>query len=224
MTKSVLFVAPHPDDETLGCGGTIAKYKSQGMNIFWLIVTEMKMEYGFSSEQVQKRASEINEVVSLYGFDNVFSLGFPPAGLENIGKADLIRKVAEIIDKVQVTDIFLPFFGDAHSDHKVVFESCFSACKSFRHPSIKRVLCYETLSETNFGVRYFGKNFVPNVYEDITNTFDKKIKALEIYESEFAEHPFPRSKNSVKALAELRGSECGRKFAESFFLIKEIAE
>ena len=184
----------------------------------------MKTEYGFSENQIKKRQDEINRIAEFYNFDGVFSLEFPPANLENIPKATLIQKAAEVIDSVQITEIFLPFFGDAHSDHKIVFESFFSACKSFRRPSVKRVLCYETLSETNFGIRHCGRDFVPNVYENISNSFAKKMEALDIYEGEFLEHPFPRSKISVKALAQLRGSECRSQFAEAFFLVKEIIE
>ena len=131
MKKTALFITPHPDDETLGCGGTIAKYKSQGINIFWLIVTEMKLEYGFTENQIKKRKEEINKINALYNFDGVFSLGFPPAGLENVNKSELIQKAAEIIESTQTTDIFLPFFGDAHSDHKIVFESFFLHVKVF---------------------------------------------------------------------------------------------
>lgn len=227
MKKSVLFVAPHPDDESLGCGGTIAKYRTcsrDEIKIFWLLVTEMKSEYGFSENQIKKRQKEIAEISALYNFDDVFSLGLQSSDLENVSKSQLIQQAAEIIDLVQATDIFLPFFGDAHSDHKIVFESFFSACKSFRRPSIKRILCYETLSETNFGIRHFGKEFVPNVYENIEKTFEKKLQALNIYKGEILEHPFPRSINAVRALAELRGSECKSKFAEAFFLIKEMRE
>ena len=217
----ILFVAPHPDDETLGCGGTIAKYRTLGHQVYWMIVTAMTKERGFSYEQMAKRSEEISAVSRLYGFEQVFPLAFPAATLGESIQGKLIQKAGKIVDEFQMEEVFLPFYGDAHSDHAVVFRCLSAACKTFRHPSVRRVLCYETLSETNFPV-HGGETFQPNVYEGIDVTFSTKMQAIAIYQGELGEHPFPRSETAVRALAELRGSECGYKYAEGFMLLKEI--
>ena len=224
--KNILVIAPHPDDETLGCGGMIFKNVEKGHNIFWLIVTCIKKEAGFSETRVNERAKEIDTVANLYQFKDFFTLDFITSQLDDTKQGMLIQKIANIIDKVNATDVYLPFLGDVHSDHSVVYKASISASKSFRHRSVKRLLCYETLSETNFNPApaLQGGGYFPNIYEDITDTLDKKINAMKIYKSEWSEHPFPRSEESLKALAILRGSECGCKFAESFMLLKEICD
>lgn len=217
--KRVLVVAPHPDDETLGCGGTIAKLMHAGHEVYWVIVTRMP-EGAYPAEAIERREKEIKKVAKTYTFSDVFPIGLLAAGLDTEG--GIIASLASIVDKIQATDLYVPFYGDAHSDHRVVYNAVLAAGKSFRHPSVERILCYETLSETNFGLRGAGATFIPNVYEDITETMGIKKKALEIYASELGQHPFPRSYDAVKALAILRGSECGVQFAEAFMLMKEI--
>ena len=165
MKKNILIIAPHPDDETLGCGGTILKSVDNGHDAYWAIVTCITTKAGFSAERVQSREAEINKIAALYRFKDTFSLGFPTAQLEDTQRGALISKLAKIIDKVNATDIYLPFFGDVHSDHAVVYEAAISASKSFRHKSVRRLLCYETLSETNFnpaptGGGYFRQTFM----------------------------------------------------------------
>lgn len=219
--KRVLVVAPHPDDETLGCGGTIAKLARAGHEVYWAIVTRMP-EGIYPAEAIERREKEIQKVKELYTLSNVFRLGFPAAGLGHDTGGGIVVSLASLVDKVQATDLYVPFYGDAHSDHRIVYDAAVAAGKSFRHPSVERMLCYETLSETNFGLRGSGAAFVPTVYEDITDTMETKKAALAIYASELAEHPFPRSYDAVNALAVLRGSECGVQFAEAFMLMKEI--
>ena len=218
--KRVLVVAPHPDDETLGCGGTIAKMVRAGHEAYWAIVTRMP-ENTYEADIIERRGREIQNVTELYSFSAVFPMGFPAAGL-GMDTGKLVASLASIVDKVKATDFYIPFFGDAHSDHRVVYDAAVAAGKSFRHTTVERILCYETLSETNFGLRGNSAVFIPTVYEDITATMATKKKALGIYATEMGEHPFPRSYDAVNALALLRGSECGAQFAEAFMLIKEI--
>ena len=221
--SNILVVAPHPDDETLGMGATIKKYLAIGHNVFWLIVTGMKDEYGYSISQVKKRAVEIEKVNQYYGFSGCYQLSFPPAGLNDIMIGQCINRVGEIVKNIQPDEIYLPFPGDIHSDHRYVFDIMKATSKWFRYPSVKRILCYETLSETNFSfpIRQ-GGHFIANVYEDVTDFLSTKISAMEIYVGEYKEHPFPRSSKAIESLAALRGSECGCEYAEAFMLLKEI--
>jgi len=217
----VLVVSPHPDDETLGCGATLLKHKKNGDKVFWLNVTSAGINSGYSSKFAKKRDQEIRKVCKAYKFDGFLNLNFPTKFLDQILTSNLIDSFNKYINKIKPEKIFIPSKSDIHSDHKIVFSICHNFTKSFRYPFIRQILAYETLSETNFN---FSNSdiFCPNVYEDVTNFFSKKMKIMKIYKSELKKHPFPRSVDSMKSLGILRGSQSGFKYSEAFELIKEI--
>ncbi len=217
----VMVISPHPDDETLGCGATLLKHKKNKDKVFWLNVTKAGINSGYSSQFLKKRENEIKKVCSSYKFDGYFNLGFPTKFLDQIPKSNLIDSFNIHVNKIKPDKIFIPSNSDIHSDHKIVFSICQNFTKSFRYPFVKKIMAYETISETNFN--FTNKNpFYPNVYEDVTGFIDKKIKIMKIYKSELKKHPFPRSVDSIKSLGILRGSQAGFKYAEAFELIKEI--
>lgn len=221
--SNILVVAPHPDDETLGMGGTITKLIERGHNVYWLIITVMTEAGGFSEQQIAKRAVEISNVAEYYNFKGVFQFNYPATQLNFGILGDLIKSVSDVVKSMEPEEIFVPSPFDVHSDHFFVFEAMKATSKWFRFPTVKRILCYETLSETNFALGNANSgHFVANVYEDITPYLTRKKEAMSIYDSELDEHPFPRSKTAIEALAMLRGSECGCKEAEAFMLLKEI--
>ena len=222
MNQKALVVALHPDDETLGCGGTLLKHKVQGDEIHWMICTEVKEEDGFSPDRVQSRNTEIDTVAKLYQFDGVHRLGLSTMRVDEYSVSELVGKVSAVINQVQPTVLYLPFKSDVHSDHRVMFEAVYSCTKSFRYPFIKKIYMMETLSETDFALSTKEDSFVPNVFVDITNFFAKKLEIMQIFESEIGEHPFPRSLRNIEALATLRGATAGCEYAESFMLLKEI--
>ena len=216
----ILVVAPHPDDETLGVGGTILRYKSEGHSVAWLIVTNIQQEHGFIEERVNKRASEINKVTEFFNFDEVFKLEFPTTKLDMLPIRNIVEKFSEIINNFCPDEIFVPHLGDIHTDHKVVHNAVLSCTKWFRYPFIKKILAYETISETEFGLDA-NQNFSPNVFIDISKYLDKKISAMKIYSSEIGEFPFPRSRETIESLARIRGSSSGFMAAEAFQLLRE---
>ena len=220
--KTVLVVAPHADDETLGCGGTILKLIKQGYQIHWLLVTGMTAEAGFSSDQIQVRKREIQDVSAAYGFVATHELELPPARLETLSKGAVIGPISNVVNKVKPEIVFTVYRNDAHSDHEIVFDAVMSATKSFRYPFIKKVLTYETISETDFGMKPEDGGFRPNVYVDIDGFLTKKLDILDVFESEVHQFPFPRSRKALESLAYVRGSQCNAEAAEAFMLIKEI--
>lgn len=222
--KTILVVAPHPDDETLGCGGTLLQHVQNGDEVHWLIVTDMSIENGYVQSTVNQRQFEVKKVAAAYGFSNVHNLKFPPAKLDEIPRNSLIQSISRIIKEVAPAVIYLPFRGDVHSDHAVVFDAVVSCTKWFRYPSIRRVLCYETLSETDFGLNPESAKFAPNSFVDISAYIDKKIEIAQVYKGEMGEFPFPRSKKALKALAQVRGAASGCFAAESFILLREICK
>jgi LmbE family N-acetylglucosaminyl deacetylase len=219
--KKVLVVAPHPDDETLGCGGTLLKYKSMGFEINWLILTKMTLEAGYNLNQIASREREVLAVKDRYGMENLFQLDFPAAKLDQIATTTLIEDISKVIQKLKPEIVFLPFYGDAHSDHKVGFEAAIACCKSFRAEFIEKIFVYETLSETDFNLKN-QEQFIPNVWFDIADYLENKLSIMSIYKTELAEFPFPRSIEGINAQAKIRGMQANTKAAEAFMLLKEI--
>lgn len=216
-----IVVAPHPDDEVLGVGGTLMRRKAEGAKVAWLIVTTISVERGWSEEKVRQRADEINRVRELFGFNEVFMLNFPTTQLDRVPMSDLVTAVSDIFKSFEPEEVFLPHSSDVHTDHRVVFDAVASCTKWFRYPSIKRILAYETLSETDFSLGG-GECFRPNVFVNISPFITDKVKAMSIYSSEVGVFPFPRSKEAIQSLASLRGAASGCDAAEAFMLLKEI--
>lgn len=218
MKNKVLIIAVHPDDETLGCGGTLLKHKANGDEIHWLICTTIDKEHNY----YMKRENEIEEVSNLYNFDSVHNLRLKTMQVDEYTASELVGKISQVIKEVQPNIVYLPFKGDVHSDHRKIFEASYSCTKSFRYPFIKKIYMMETLSETEFAPSTKEDSFIPNVFVDVSEFFEQKIEIMKIFESEMAEHPFPRSERNLRALATLRGATCGCEYAESFVLLKEI--
>ena len=220
--NKVLVVAVHPDDETLGCGGTLLKHKDNGDEIHWLIATDIRESEGYDNQTVKTREDEIIKVERLFDFNSVNRLGLPTTKIDEYSMGELISKISSVFNKVKPNIIYLPFKGDVHSDHKYIFDAAYSCSKSFRYPFIKKIYMMEVLSETEFSVSTKEDSFIPNVFVDISSYMDRKIEAMEIYESEMDIHPFPRSERNIRALATYRGATSNCNYAESFKLLKEI--
>ena len=217
-----IVIAPHPDDEVLGVGGTLMRRKAEGEKMAWLIVSGITSEAGWSDNQIRQRADEIKRVSVLFGFDSVFELNFPTTQLDQVSMSDLIAAISNVFKTFEPEEVFVPHPSDVHTDHRIVFDAVASCTKWFRYSSVKRVLAYETLSETDFGL---GTNqaFRPNVFINIEPYLADKLRAMDIYESELGEFPFPRSHEAIRALATLRGAASGFKAAEAFELLREIS-
>ena len=215
-----LVIAPHPDDEVLGAGGTLLRRKAEGATVAWLIVTSISAETGWSAEKIKQRADEIKRVTELFGFGSVFELNLPTTQLDQVPMGDLVTGISNAFKKFEPEEVFVPHSADVHTDHRLVYDAAASCTKWFRHPSIKRVLAYETLSETDFSLGTH-KGFRPNVFVNIEPYLDDKLRAMDIYASELGEFPFPRSHEAIQALATLRGASSGFKAAEAFELLRE---
>jgi LmbE family N-acetylglucosaminyl deacetylase len=221
MSK-VIIISAHPDDETLGAGGTILKHKKNGDEVYWLIVTDVFETEGFSNERVLSRKKEIENVSKLYSFNNVFNLGYPTMKLDDTILFELVNKISLIFQELQPETIYVMNRSDAHSDHRIVFDAVMSCTKSFRYPYVKKVFMYECLSETEFAPILPERVFQPNYFVDISDFLNKKIEIMKIFDSELGEHPFPRSIKNIEALATFRGATIGVNYAEAFQMIKYI--
>ncbi|TSC91525.1 MAG: LmbE family protein [Parcubacteria group bacterium Licking1014_17] len=211
----ILIVAPHADDEVLGCGGTIKKRASKGDEIRVCFVTQA-YEPEWTAAYIKNKEKEITRACFVLGVAEKYFLGFPAAKLDSIPKKDLNFKIKEIIKNFVPKAIYIPHRDDLHFDHRLVYEACLVATRPIGKCSVEEIYTYETLSETEWGMG----SFRANVFEDISDTLKYKIKAMKAYKSELMTYPHPRSLRAIKALAEKRASESGFKFAESFELLK----
>jgi LmbE family N-acetylglucosaminyl deacetylase len=220
--NKILVIAVHPDDETLGCGGTLLKHKADGDEIHWLIATDIKESEGYNTSATKQRNQELTRVEGLYGFTSVSRLGLLTTKIDTYSMSELVSKISSVIDRIEPDTIYLPFKSDVHSDHKHIFDAAYSCTKIFRHPFIRRIYMMEVLSETEFSLSTKEDSFIPNVFIDISGYMNKKIEIMKNYKSEMGKHPFPRSEKNIKALAVYRGATSGCDYAESFMLIKEV--
>ena len=215
----ILVVSPHPDDETLGAGGTLLKAKEQGHSVNWLNITTGVGVEGFCVDE-KERSKRIDKICKIFEFDSFYDLELKTAMLDQYSNSEGISFMAKVIKKIQPDVLILPDYNDAHSDHKVVFDWAFPFTKSFRWPSIKYVMTMEIVSETQFGRP--ESPFIPNLYVDISDYMEKKIEAVKVYDTEIAPPPFPRSIENVCSLAMYRGSTVDVKYAEAFRVIKAV--
>jgi N-acetylglucosamine malate deacetylase 1 len=219
----ILAIAPHPDDETLGCGATLLKHKAQGDTLFWLIVTRGH-EPQWPAELIARKDAEIKKVCDAFGFEQVFPLGFPTIKLDTIPLDEIIVALRNAIDAAKPECVYLNHSGDVHSDHRVVFEATMSVLKPFysSRTGVRRVLSYETPSSTEAMPAGVGNSFAPNVFNDVTPHLARKLEIMSMYETEQQPFPLPRSSESLQALARYRGSTIGAEFAEAFMLVREV--
>ena len=220
--KNVLVVSAHPDDETLGVGGTLLRHRDQGDTLNWLIVTNISVDQGFSKEKVDERQKEIEVVSEMYGFSETVKLDYPTMSLSTEILGNLIKNISDTMTRIKPETVYTMNRSDAHSDHRIIFDAVMACTKSFRYPFIRNVLMYECLSETEFAPSLPEKVFQPNLFVDISEKMDEKIRIMNVFESEMGEHPFPRSERNIRALATFRGATSGVEYAEAFQIIKQI--
>lgn len=217
----VLVLAPHPDDEVLGVGGVMARLAASGAVVEVGIVTEGKAPQ-FSAEQVAAVRAEAAAAHGVLGVTRTHHLGLPAAGLDQVPHAELNRAIAGLIAAVRPDTLFVPFPGDIHRDHQLVFEAAMVAVRPTRDDYPVRVLAYETLSETNWNAPFLTPAFAPNVFIDITATLGTKLEAFGAFVSQVRAFPSERSVEALSALARLRGATVHRAAAEAFVLIREV--
>ena len=217
----VLVVSVHPDDETLGCGGTILKHLKNGDELYSIIVTKADKSVGFTKKFIDKREEQINKISKEYGLKKVYRLNYLTTKLQCVDINDFINSVSKIINDIKPEIVYMNNRSDVHTDHQITAKVLISCTKSFRCPFIKKILMYECVSETEMAPPFPENIFVPNVYSDITDFIDKKLEIMNIYESEVQNPPLPRSLENIKALARYRGASCGVDYAEAFMLVRE---
>jgi len=217
----VLVIAPHPDDEILGCGGTIAKRAAEDHDVYVCIVTKGYKPL-FSPSLIARGRREDMEAGELLGVRNTIFLNFPASLLDTVPAHELNDSLANLVQNIQPDEVYIPHRGDIHTDHQIVADAAMVAVRPKYDHVVKRVYAYETVSETGWNIPAQHNEFIPNVYEDITESIDAKMEAMRIFKSQLEPYPKARSLNAIGSLAGYRGSTIGVPYAEAFMLVREI--
>ena len=220
----VLALSAHPDDETLGCGGTILRHVAEGGQVSWLIATRA-CGPDWETAVVERKNAEVSQVAEAYGMKGVFRLDFPTGRLDTVPLDQLIRGIQGAVSDVTPESIYLVHSGDVHTDHRAVFQAAASPLKPFyaRQWRVRRILAYETLSSTDAATPEAFQRFIPNVYVEVSKYLDRKIEIMGLYETEVREDPLPRGPSSIRAAACHRGATVGLEYAEAFSLVREVS-
>jgi LmbE family N-acetylglucosaminyl deacetylase len=218
-----LVIAPHPDDEILGCGGTIKKLISRGFEVKILIVTRGKKGI-YSDKKIKNVRQEALKAHGLLGVAVTRFLEFPAPDLDLVSVSELSLAISEVISELKPDTIFVPHRGDIHHDHKAVFNAALVASRPVKNCVVKRIYSYETLSETEWAAPFGDDAFIPDYFVNISDSFSDKLEAFKCYKSQLRDFPNPRSLRSIEALANLRGSTVGFTHAEAFMTIRVIED
>jgi len=217
---NVLVIAPHPDDEVLGCGGTIRRMVVAGDQVTVAIAT--KGTPLFPASQVRQVRAEARQANAALGSKLLF-LDLPVTRLHLVPKHRLNRVFGSLIRKIKPDTVFVPFPGDRHEDHRQVFDTAMVAMRpDGRRHRVLRIACYETVSETHWSAPGLEPGFEPNFHVDISNTLANKLAAMRLYASQLAEGIPARSVEAIEALARFRGSVVAMPAAEAFVLIRDL--
>jgi len=225
---SYLIIAAHPDDEVLGCGGSIAKWTKAGDDVHLLIMAE-----GITSRDkarnIKKRKDELlilnqslNKAGEILNVNSINLLNFPDNRMDSIDLLSIIKKIEDYVRKLKPKVIVTHHSGDLNVDHRVVYQAVITACRPQPSHPVKRIFSFEVPSATEWHSPTSNNSFIPNWFEDITVTLEQKIEALHAYESEMRKWPHPRSYEAVRHLAHWRGASVGIESAEAFEAVRVI--
>lgn len=221
MEKRILIIAPHPDDEVLGCGGVMKKLAIQGNQVFVLIASRGK-EGLYSEDRILNVRNEALEAHKVLGVKETRFLDFNAPELDLVSISVLSAAISEIISEFRPDTIFLPHSGDIHHDHKAVFNAGLVAVRPVNGLAVRHVYSYETLSETEWAAPKSDEIFIPTYFVNISETFSFKIEAMKCYSTQLRKFPNPRSIKAIEALSNYRGSTVGFAHAEAFTTIRNI--
>ena len=224
---NVLVIAAHPDDEVLGCGGTIARLAGEGHAVYILILGE-----GITSRYERREAADPAELKTLHekcrasarhlGARDVFLENLPDNRFDTVPLLDVIKKIEQRIEQLKPSVVYTQHGGDLNIDHVTTFRATLTATRPMSGGCVRAVYAYEVASSTEWAFQQFEPVFHPQVFMDISGTLELKIEAMNLYESESRPYPHPRSAEILRVLAQRWGSVSGLSAAEAFECIWTI--
>ncbi|PIS09207.1 GlcNAc-PI de-N-acetylase [Candidatus Beckwithbacteria bacterium CG10_big_fil_rev_8_21_14_0_10_34_10] len=226
MSKNrILIVVAHPDDEILGCGGTIARLVKEGYEAHTLILGEgitardVKRNVNKSKKEIGELKKQTQKANKIIGVKEVFFYDFPDNRFDTVALLDIVKVIKKIKKKIKPEIIFTHYEKDLNIDHKITYKAVITANRPIKGEIVKKIYSFEVLSSTEWN---YPLSFSPDVFFDISETMDLKLKAMAKYKSELREYFHPRSLKGIKITAELWGLKTGCKLVEAFKLVREI--
>ncbi|WP_108649718.1 PIG-L deacetylase family protein [Dongshaea marina] len=221
MTETVAVIVAHPDDEVLGCGGTIARHIAEGDEVSIIIMTD-----GVSARESQQQAAQLQQrqdasvrALAELGIDeeSVHRFNFPDNQLDTLPLLEVTQTIEKELNKIQPSVVYTHYAQDLNIDHRIVNQAVLTACRPQPGSPVKKLLTFEVLSSTEWQSKSYP-TFTPNYIVDISNYWESKLRALKQYDEEIRSFPHSRSYETIKSLATTRGAMYGLQMAESFYI------
>ncbi|MFT7431164.1 MAG: LmbE family N-acetylglucosaminyl deacetylase [Colwellia sp.] len=218
MSDNILVVAAHTDDETLGCGGTIAKHTANGDKVSVVFMTDgVSARTQIASDAVEKRKFSTNNAMKILGISDIYTFNFPDNSMDTVPLIDLVKAIESVIEKTKPNTIYTHFAHDLNIDHRLTHNAVMTACRPQIGSSVKKIFSFEVLSSTEWNSPT-QPPFIPQYIVNIDAVWDKKYQALQCYHEELRPFPHSRSLTCIEAQAILRGASYGFKKAEAFHI------
>ena len=220
--STVVVFAAHPDDDILGCGGTIAKLTQEGSKVHIVFLADGESSRGDITDinsLIQQRKQNAKKALKILGCDSIEFLDFPDNRLDSLDLLDVVKKIEGFIDAYKPYTIFTHYAHDLNIDHQITHNAVVTACRPQPGHCVKELLFFEVPSSTEWNL---SKAFMPNYFVDISSTLSLKIDALNAYKNEMKSFPHPRSIKAIESLSYYRGASSGCEAAEAFIIGRKI--
>lgn len=232
MSRRVLTVAAHPDDEILGCGGTMARHIAEGDQVRVLILAEgltsrdLSRDLHSRKDALAELGNGARKACAVLGVQDCQVEGFPDNRMDGVDLLDVVKRIEREVDEFRPGVVYTHFSGDLNVDHSIVSRAVATACRPVPGNSVQELYLFEVNSSTEWQIAGCDQPFQPNSFVSLIegghDFLEKKIDALRVYESEMRAFPHSRSLEAVRALATWRGASVGLSAAESFMMVRSI--
>ncbi|OGH61775.1 MAG: hypothetical protein A3G34_14285 [Candidatus Lindowbacteria bacterium RIFCSPLOWO2_12_FULL_62_27] len=228
--RPILVIAAHPDDESLGCGGTIARHSRQGHDVHLLILGEGATSRrrhrtggrGAAAREVKELDKAVRKAAQVLGINEVHRRYFPDNRFDSLDLLEIVKTIEEVIERIGPGRVYTHSAGDLNLDHRIVHQAVLTACRPQNGCPVQTILAFEIPSSTEWQGPGSHTPFWPQIYMDIKETLPLKQKALSCYPTEVRPYPHPRSPESIEIIARRWGLNAGLEAAEPFMLIRDI--
>lgn len=221
MNKKILVVAAHPDDEVLGCGGTMARYAKNGDHVNVVFMSDgVSSRENLKAHDKNNRRESAKKACEILGAKPPRFFDFPDNMMDTIPLLDIVQKLEAYIQEIKPNIVYTHFKDDLNIDHQITYQAVMTACRPSPESSISKIYLFEILSSTEWSI---SSTFSPNHFVNISEEFELKLNALEIYKDEIKDFPNSRSIESITALAVFRGGSVGLNLSEAFSLERSIS-
>ena len=222
MSKTVLVVAAHTDDEALGCGGTIARHVAEGDTVYAVFLADgVTSRPDATHEELKQRNAAAERAHEILGIKKAYMLGFPDNRMDSVPLLDIVQKLESVLEQVRPQVVYTHHHGDLNVDHRITHQALMTACRPVPGTSVKEIYAFEVLSATEWNTPGVAP-FIPNMFMDISHYLDQKSEALNAYKMEMRAIPHPRSIENSLRHSVFRGNTVGLSNAEGFYLVRLI--